>query len=367
MSVRPSFYPILFILIFFSSCGKKTTTTQPVRKDITETVFASGTLEPDHSYNLTAQTEGYLIQLDAEEGSFVTAGKTVAVIDNPQNAINTEGAKALLSVATSNASLNAPAFKQIEANIKAAEEKLRLEEVQYERYKNLYESGAATKMEFEQRELAYTGSKASLEALHQSYKVLQKQTEQQLIAQKTQTRVNAVLSSNNQLKVVVSGKVYKKFKERGDYVKKGDIIATIGNPANIYAKLSIDESNISKVQVGQEVAIQLNTNKEKIYKAVIYEILPSFDEANQSFYAKAHFTDSLDFRISKTQLQANIIIGTKKNVLLIPRNYLGYGNKVMVKDAKEPSVVETGFVSNEWVEITKGLDEKATIISDRLK
>jgi multidrug efflux pump subunit AcrA (membrane-fusion protein) len=359
-----SFILLLFIVY---GCGKKTTTTQPVRKDITETVFASGTLEPDNQYNLTAQSEGYLIQLDLEEGSIVPAGKTVAVIDNPQSTISTAGAKELLSVAEYNASLNAPAFKQIEANIRAAEEKLKLDKIQYDRFKALYESGAATKNEYEQKELVYTNSVSSLDALRAAYDAQKKQTEQQLIAQRTQTKVNASISGNNQLKAVVEGKVLKRYKEKGDYVRKGDVIASIGNPNSIYAKLSIDESNISKVKVGQEVAIQLNTNKDKVYKGTLYEILPSFDEAAQSFYCKAQFTDSLDFTISKTQLQANIIIGTKKDVLLIPRNYLNYGNKVTVKDKKVPVVVQTGFVSDEWVEIISGLTEKDVIVSDRVK
>lgn len=366
----PAFKHSLLLSLFIflvTGCGKKTTTTHPIRKDITETVFASGTLEPDQQYNLTAQAEGYLVELNLEEGNIVPAGKTVAIIDNTQNTISAIGSKELLSVAAYNASTNAPAFKQIEANIIAATEKLKLDKVQEQRYKELFENGAATKNEYETKQLAVSSSQANLDALKASYSSLKKQTEQQLITQRTQTKVNNYLSSNNNLKIVVSGKVYKKLKERGDYVRKGDIIATIGNPNVIYAKLSVDETNISKVQVGQEVAIQLNTAKNKMYKGVIYEILPSFDENTQSFYCKAKFTDSLDFRISKTQLQANIITGTKKNALLIPRNYLGYGNKVMIKGKKEPVIVSTGFVSDDWVEIISGIHESTVITTDNLK
>jgi multidrug efflux pump subunit AcrA (membrane-fusion protein) len=366
MLTRKYYYYFLLYAFFLVSCGRKSETTKPVRKDITETVFASGTLEPDQQYNLTAQAEGHLTELNLEEGNTIPAGKVVAVIDNIQNTISAIGSNELLSVAEYNTNKNAPAFKQIEASISAAAEKLKLDIVQEERYKVLYEKGAATRNEYETRQLATSSSKANLDALRASYDALKKQTQQQLITQRTQTKVNNYLNSNNQLKVVVSGKVYKKFKEKGDYVRKGDIIATIGNPNVLYAKLSVDESNIAKVQVGQEVAIQLNTYKSKYYKGNLYEILPSFDESTQSFYCKAKFTDSLDFKLARTQLQANIIIGHKKNALLIPRNYLGYGNTVMVKGKKEPVKVTTGFIADEWVEITGGIQETTLITTENL-
>jgi len=39
---------------------EKTEETTPIRKDVTETVFASGVLEANNTYSLTAQTDGYL-------------------------------------------------------------------------------------------------------------------------------------------------------------------------------------------------------------------------------------------------------------------------------------------------------------------
>jgi multidrug efflux pump subunit AcrA (membrane-fusion protein) len=169
----------------------------------------------------------------------------------------------------------------------------------------------------------------------------------------------------NQIIAYVSGKVYKKRKQLGDYVKKGDVIAVIGNPNKIYANLSIDESNMSKIKLGQSVVIQLNTNAQKTYKAQLAEILPAFDEATQSFFVKAFFAENLDFTIVGTQLQANILIAEKKNALVIPRAYLGYGNKVLDKD-KKVVLVKTGIVSTDWAEITGGLSENETILKELL-
>ena len=94
---------ILITATLFVACDKKSNEIKPIRKDITETVFASGSLIPENQYNLTAQSEGYIIKLNFDEGSIVTAGTTLAVIENKPNDYNSQSANALLSIAGSGA------------------------------------------------------------------------------------------------------------------------------------------------------------------------------------------------------------------------------------------------------------------------
>jgi multidrug resistance efflux pump len=360
---------LIKIMIVFSGlsllfcCGRTSTETRPIRKNVTETVFASGVLVPDNQYNLTAQNDGYLIKLNFIEGDTIKKGAILAVIENKQNDFNANGANALLAIAGSNTSPDAPALKQLSANIDMAKLRLKEDELQAERYKKLYEDKSVSRLEYENMELAMENSQTTLTALDENYKLLQQQARQQLISQKSQTDVNAVVKENDEIRAVIGGKVFQKQKQLGDYVKRGDVIAVIGNQDNLYAKLNIDETNISKIKLGQKVIIQLNTDKTKNYNGVVTEIYPAFDDQAQSFYCKVKFTDQLDFRISGTQLQANIIVASKRNVLVIPKNYIGYGNKVNVK-GKGQVIVQTGFISNDWVEVVNGLDEKTVIISN---
>jgi len=348
------------------SCNKPSTEIKPQRKDLTEMVFASGVLEADDENNLTAQTDGYLVKLNFREGDMVNAGQLLAVIDNNQNIINSRNAETLHNIAQDNTLPSAPALLQIKANIEAAKEKLKLDQLQAERYKRLYESNSVSKLEYENAQLTATSSQASLDALQQQYDNQKITAQQQEVSQRSASEVNRVLQDQNQVKTIIAGRIYEKRKQLGDYVRKGDIIAVIGNPHLIYAKLNVDESNMAKLKTGQDVVVQLNTNKSRTYKATIHEILPAFDANTQSFLVKAWFTDSLDFRITGTQLEANILIGEKKNALVIPRNYLGYGNKVILK-TKGPQIIETGIVSNEWVEVTGGITENDVLILDNKK
>ncbi|MFL5765268.1 MAG: efflux RND transporter periplasmic adaptor subunit [Bacteroidia bacterium] len=343
--------------IFLSGCGSKNEEAKPQYKAITETVFASGTLEPEAKYNLTAQSDGYLVSLNFKEDDVVKAGDVLAVIDNQPNNFNEASAQQLLAISAKNVSEQAPALKQTEENISLAKDKVKQDETQADRYKKLLESNSVSRLEYENAQLALESSRTNLAALEQTYALQKQQAEQQLIAQTAQKNINSFLSDNNQLKAIVGGRIYKKMKERGDYVKKGDVLAVIGNADEIYARLNIDESNISRIKVGQEALVQLNTMKGQSFKGAVSEILPSFDESTQSFICKVRFTDPLTFRISGTQLQANIVTGKKDKALLIPREFLDYGNKVNVDGRDTAVIVKTGFISSDWVEITEGLKE----------
>jgi multidrug resistance efflux pump len=290
----------------------------------------------------------------------------LAVIDNKTSEINVQSAEHLLNLAGQNASPEGPTLKQAQSNVQLLKEKFGQDSLQYSRYQKLFQSSSVSKLELENTKLAYENSKANYFNAAQNYRLLKQQTEQQLVVQKSQRDVNSITGGYNEVKSVLGGKVYKKFKEAGEYVRRGDIIATIGNADTLHANLNVDENNIAKIKVGQEVLIELNVNSQKTYKARISEIVPSFDESSQSFICKARFTDKLDFNISGTQLQANIIVAEKKNALVIPKSYLGYGNKVKTKDRGE-IIINPGFISGEWVEILSGLNENETILNDNVK
>jgi HlyD family secretion protein len=358
--------PLGLVVLFYYSCGKKTEETKPIRKDVTETVFASGILEAKNTYNLTAQADGYLTQINFEEGDTVAVGKLLAVVDNKEAGFNQQSAADLYNIAQSNIQSSAPALQQAQNTISINKQKMELDLINYQRYQKLWASNSIAKIDLDNAELQYKTSMANYQSALENYNQLKQQAQQQVISTKATKNINAIITSKNQIKAVVAGKVFKKYKQTGDYIKKGETIALMGFPENIYAKVNIDEGNIGKVKVGQQAFIQLNINKDKVYRGVVSEIYPAFDEATQSFICKLSFTDSLDFTIVNTQLQSNIVVSITKNALLIPRNYLDFGGNVQIKGQKEKTKLQTKFVSNEWVQVLSGIDESTVLVTDNL-
>lgn len=355
------FIAILIISTLLFSC-KKGEETKPIVQDIKELVFASGSLEWDNSYKLTAQTDGVLTNIDFEIGDTVQKGKVLAKIDNPTNFVNTETAKEQLNINLENLTSNSPALQQVEQNIIYAESKYKQDLLQAERYQRLFQSQSVAKSEFEKYQLAAESSLANLNALKKNYAQLQQQAKQSYIATKGQLKANEVAQKYNNIVVPQNGTVIEKLKSNGDFVRKGDVIATIADSNQIQAVLNVDETSIGKVKIGQQVFIRLNTNNSKIYNAKITEILSAFDEQSQSFICKAVFEEPLDFAFYGTQLEANILTNEKKDALLIPRNLMDFGNRVNVKGKEQYVIIKTGIVSSDYVEVLDGITKEDVLL-----
>lgn len=354
-------FATLTLVLLFLSCGKNEEV-KPIREDIQELVFASGQLEWDDSYNLIAQTDGVLEKVVFEVGQPVSKGMFIASIDNKVNEVNAESAQEQLVISNQNVTANAPALLQLEQNIQFAQSKYLQDKKQAERYERLQQNNIGSKVEYENAQLAAKNSLANLKALQKQYDVLKQQAQQQLIASRAQLKSNKVLQGYNSVVVAESGTVVKKFKNQGDYVKKGDVIATIGNQQKVEAVLNVDENSIGKVKLGQTVYVKLNTEKSKVYNGKVTEILSAFDVQSQSFICKVTFNEPLAQSLFGTQLEANILVAEKKNALLIPRNYMGFGNKVNVKGKEENIVLKTGIISTDYVEVLDGLSETDVLL-----
>lgn len=362
--MQSKIFNCLLVVAILSSCGKKTQETKPIRKDVVETVFASGFLEANNSYNLVALNEGYLSAIFYEEGDIIKKGSIMAIIDNKENHINTQSANELWKIARNNTENTAPLLAQAKANIELTKQKMDKEAVLLHRYQRLWENNSIAKVDYENAVMAWNTSKTNYEAAVEHFKKLKSDADQSLINNNTAKRINSIIENKNKITALVDGKIYEKKKQIGDFVKKGDVIAVIGDPDFIYGKLNVDESSIDKIKIGQEASVKLNTNKDKTYKAIVYEIAPSFDENSQSFICKLRFLDSLNFNIIKTQLQANIITGTSKNALLIPRNYIDFGGFVQVKGESQKRKVITKFISNHYVQVLQGIDANTILITE---
>ena len=352
---------LITIAIALFSC-KTPQETQPVVQDIKELVFASGTLQWKNSYNLTAQTDGVLSNISFEVGNKVSKGKILAKIDNSANLVNTETSKEQLAISKENLTDNSPALQQLQQNINFAETKYKQDKTQAERYLRLFNSQSVAKVEYENYQLAAENSLSNWNALKKQYGVLQQQAKQNYITTQSQLKNNVVSQRYNSVVVPQNGTVIKKLKTNGDYVRKGDVIATVADADNIELELNVDESSIGKIKVGQTVFVKLNTNEGKTYNAKINEIVVAFDDKSQSFICKATFDESVSTALYGTQLEANIFIGEKKNALLIPRNLMGYGNKVNVKGKDQNVIVKTGIVSSEYVEVLEGITKNDILL-----
>jgi len=358
-------YPLYLILALFLLTGcTGQNEIKPQRKDIVDAVFGSGHIENRDQYAVTANTDGYLKESWVAEGDTVKPGEKLFRLTNDVQQTQVSNALTNLQYAKSNVQPKAPQIEQLKTQILQAQDKLSLDSTNYARYSRLVKTQAVSTSDFDNAQLQYRSSSSSLKVLQHNLADLQKQLN--LSVENAAAQYNIQQENNNYYNITgrANGTILSLAKKNGDYVKKGDIIAQVaaGQPV---IKLYIAEDDIQRLKVGQQTLISLNSNKDKVLKAKITKIYPSFDSNEQAFIVEAEFIDNPGTLRNGTQLQCNIIVEEKKNVLVVPTYSIINGDYVMLKDAKEKTQVKTGIRTLEWTEILSGLSEKDVLVQPK--
>ncbi len=355
---------ILLLVIGVSGCKPKYDEFTPKMAPVTEAVFASGVIEPKDAYAVSAMFDGFILKSMVTENDIVKDGQLLFELDNRQQHTQVNIAKTNVDYARINAADNSPTLAQIKAQINAARIKMQTDSMNQVRYERLYTTNSVSKMDLDNVRLSYQSSLSNYLAALENFKATANRVSQDYNVSKSQLENAQEGNQYYNLLAIGPSKVYQIFKKQGDLVRKGDQVAQLGNPDSIVINLDVDEGSISKLQLGQQVLVELNTEKNKSYEARISKIYPHFNDKSQSYKVEARFLKEMSGLISGTQLQANIVTNKKDNVLLIPHVYVTGGNKVLVKKENkiDTATITTGIASDEWIEITSGLTVNDKIV-----
>jgi len=351
------YYPQLFLLILttLAACTNQNEI-RPQRKDIVDAVFGSGHIENRNQYAVTANTDGYLKDAYVAEGDSIKHDQKLFRLTNDVQQTQVSNALTNLQYAKSNVQPRAPQIEQLKTQIAQAKDKLAVDSVNYSRYKRLVKTQAVSTSDFENVQLQYQASSSNLKVLQHNLADLEHQLN--LNVQNADAQYRIQKENNNYYNITgrANGVILSVAKKVGDYVKKGDVIAQVGAGEPVI-KLYIAEDDIKRVKVGQSTLISLNSSKEQVLKAVISKIYPSFDTTEQAFIVEAKFIDQPTDLKNGTQLQCNIIVEEKKNVLVVPTYCIVNDSYVMVKGSDQKKAVKTGIHTLEWTEILSGVSE----------
>jgi HlyD family secretion protein len=351
------------IAILSSSCNSEETT-KPVKKSLTEAVYASGFLVAENEYNVYALSDGYIVEKLKKSGDLVAKGETILRIQSDVPAAKMEAALAAAKIAQQNIGNNSTILKELKLKMSNAAAKRSNDSTNFVRYKNMFNAGAATKTQFDQATLTYESADRDYFALKEQYTKAVDQT--QLDYKNAQSNVAAAGFdlSNYVIKSVMNGRVFELKKELGELVRKTDIVAVVGDAEKKLIQLNVDQSDISKIALGQKVIVKMDISANKTYTAKITKIYPAMNKSDQSFLVEAEFTDGIWFDFIHVSVEANIIIEEKQNVLVIPKTTLIGENEVEVKQltGNKKITFKKGLENLEYVEVLEGLSETDEVI-----
>lgn len=334
--------------------------TKAVRKNIEESVFASGNVDMENVYLVSASVSGVLDNLFVTEGDLLKKGQPIAFINSDAQYSQIEDAAVVLKDAQSNETNNSPKLLQIEAQIGQAKIQFENDESNYSRYLGLREKNSVSQLDLDNARLQMEASKNNLTVLEKNYEDTKNALRLNSERSKIQLGAQYVNLSDYKIKADEEGEVISVMKKKGELVRPGEVIAKIGNGGYLI-RMEVSEDDIVRVEKGQKVNVRLNTEPDKVYVATISKILPGFDEVQQSYSVEAVFDELPSKLFSGTQLQANIMTGTRKDVLVIPSRFVDKSKFVKLKSG-EIREIRIGEKNSEWTEVLEGLSENEAVI-----
>lgn len=147
----------------------------------------------------------------------------------------------------------------------------------------------------------------------------------------------------------------------GEIVTPQVPIAIIGNDTTFILEMQIDEYDIVTIKLGMSVLVVLNSYKDSVFSAIVSKINPIMNLQSKTFTIEAEFVRPPKVLYPNISFEANVLISTKKDALLIPRNYLLNDSFVVNKSGKQ-LIVKTGLKDYQMVEILSGIDANEEII-----
>lgn len=219
-----------------------------------------------HTVPIAPKVSGQVIEMYVTDNQHVKEGDLIAKIDPVDY-------QAKLSEVSAKYESTLLKQKNAKATFEAVNSQITLAKRNLDRYTELYKSGAASKLEYDNAKTAYDNAQA---AYTQAQEGLLSKGENRVadadLKQLAATKKQAQLAlSYTKVYAPQSGSVSNKTTEKGAIVQAGQPLLTIV-PDNMWIVANFKESQLRNMKVGQEVEIKVDTYPDKAFKGRVDSI-----------------------------------------------------------------------------------------------
>ncbi len=350
---------VLIISLVLTSCSTTEDKILPTERSLTESVYSSATIQPDSLYQVYAIVSGILDANLVEEGDLVTKDDHLFQIINNTPKINTQNAKLALNLAQENYNGSAAVLSSIEDEITYAKLKYKNDSINYFRQKNLWGQHIGSKVQYDTKKLNYQLASNQLKLLQSKFNRTKNELHTAVKQAQNNYQTAAITTKDFTVNSKINGKVYALYKEPGEIVTTLEPLASIGSAKRFIIELLVDEVDIVRIGLNQDVLLNLDAYNDTIFKGTVSKIYPKKDERNQTFTVEAIFVSQPVVLYPGLSGEANIIIDKKEKVLTIPKVYLIDNTKVKTNEGLV--TIKTGLQNMDYIEILSGISKDTYI------
>ena len=266
---------IVFIVVGRSAgwIGAKTVIQVAVEKadtrTITETVSASGKIQPEAEVKISPDVSGEIVELYVKEGQKVKKGDLLVKIKPDIYMSLLDRTNAALNTARANLATSQSRLTQVESQFKKAQ-------ASYDRNKKLYKDKVISDAENETSISAYEVAKAEVDANRENVRGAKfSVASAEASVKEAQDNLNKTT-----IKAPVDGTIYGLKVEAGERVvgtsqMAGTEMMRIANLGSMEVNVDVNENDITRVSVGDTTNIEVDAYLDKKFKGIVTEIANS--------------------------------------------------------------------------------------------
>lgn len=297
------------MLTFLAPQRVKVITVQ--KRDLSAQVYGNGTVEAKVLVGVSSRITGRIVELYADQGDHVKRGQLLARLESDDLIQQQRQSEAGVSKSAANLNVEKADLQKARANLVLAESNAR-------RFKSLLDGGMVSRQEAEQYENAYlsaredvTRSSAMIEAI---------QMEQDANRAGLGFARSKVADTN--IYAPFEGIVITRDMEKGATATPGQAIFTLADPATVWVKANVDESQLAGVAVGKNAVITLRSAPGEQWSGQVARLGRQSDRVTEELQVDVAFNPSLrNFRLGE-QSEVYITTEARKSVPSLPSGAL---------------------------------------------
>jgi HlyD family secretion protein len=252
-----------------SNDATKVSVESAAKRDIVETVSASGKVQPEKEIKITADVSGEIVELYVKEGDVVKKGTLLCKI-NPEIYLSSlDRAQAAVNGSVANLSSSKSRLAQAQSQFQKAE-------LTYNRNKKLFDDKVISSQDFESIKSAFEVAKAEVDAARMAI------ASGEFTIKSSQASLKESRENLNKTNIYapVDGTVSKLSKEKGERVvgtnmMEGTEIMRLANLNEMEVNVDVSESDIVRVSRGDTAEIEIDAYLGRKFKGVVTEVANS--------------------------------------------------------------------------------------------
>jgi multidrug resistance efflux pump len=247
------------------------------------------TILPVHNVEVRADVQGIIQEVSHDEGDSIDAGEWVARLDDRDRRAELRKLKAEMEERQAQLRMlkAGPRSEEVDlaqTSAAKAEERLKYARSELERNKSLAALQLVSQKELEQAEEQVAVRDKELQEARQQLKLLLAGSRPEQI-EALEAEVNRLTAQQHYLeeqlqlltiKSPASGVITtRKLKEKvGQYLNKGDLVATVHELKTVTAEIAVPEKEIAEVTVGQRVVLKARAHPQASFAGTVVAIAP---------------------------------------------------------------------------------------------